>query len=140
LPSLSLHSSVEVLHVPIAIKAGLGQLGKHGSMITPEYGSNVRLATVLTDLPLMIDQPCDIGVDDFCATCRSCETNCPPHAIFPKKQMVRGVERWYVTFDKCAPYFAETRRCGICIEVCPWSESGRELSMMKTLLERRSAD
>ncbi|MEA5449419.1 reductive dehalogenase domain-containing protein [Leptolyngbya sp. CCNP1308] len=135
--NLAPDSSVEVLHVPVAIQAGLGQLGKHGSMITPEYGSNVRLATVLTDMPLAIDQPRDIGVDDFCATCRICETNCPPHAISPEKQMVRGMERWYVNFDKCAPYFAETRGCGICIEVCPWSEPGRGPSMVKTLLERR---
>jgi epoxyqueuosine reductase len=131
-------SSVEVLHIPIAIKAGLGQLGKHGSMITAEHGSNVRLATVLTDLPLAIDQPRDIGVDDFCANCRICETNCPPHAIASHKQMVRGMERWYVNFDKCAPYFAETRGCGICIEVCPWSEPGRGPMLMKTLLERRA--
>ncbi|MFQ4138625.1 4Fe-4S dicluster domain-containing protein [Nodosilinea sp. PGN35] len=135
--NLAPDSSVEVLHVPVAIQAGLGQLGKHGSMITPEYGSNVRLATVLTDMPLAIDQPRNIGVDDFCATCRICETNCPPHAISPAKQMVRGMERWYVNFDKCAPYFAETRGCGICIEVCPWSEPGRGPRMMKTLLERR---
>jgi epoxyqueuosine reductase len=130
-------SSVEVLHIPTAIKAGLGQLGKHGSMITAEHGSNIRLATVLTDIPLAIDKPRDIGVDDFCANCRICETNCPPHAIFPDKQMVRGIERWYVNFDKCIPYFAETRGCGICIEVCRWSEPGRGLTMMKTLLERR---
>jgi epoxyqueuosine reductase len=130
-------SSAEVLHIPIALQAGLGQLGKHGSMITAEHGSNVRLATVLTDMPLAIDKPRDIGVDDFCATCRICETNCPPHAIFPEKQMVRGLERWYVNFDKCAPYFAETRGCGICIEVCPWSEPGHGQALMKRLLEQR---
>ncbi len=130
-------SSTEVLHVPIAIEAGLGQLGKHGSMITPEFGSNVRLATVLTDLPLAIDQPRDVGVDDLCAHCRICETNCPPHALLPEKQLVRGQRRWYVNFDKCAPYFAETRGCGICIEVCPWSAPGKGQELMRTLLERR---
>jgi epoxyqueuosine reductase QueG len=43
-------NSSSVVHVPVAIDAGLGQLGKHGSMITQAYGSNVRLATVLTRL------------------------------------------------------------------------------------------
>ncbi|MEA5475369.1 4Fe-4S dicluster domain-containing protein [Synechococcus sp. CCY9201] len=132
-------SSTEVLHVPIAIEAGLGQLGKHGSMITPDFGSNVRLATVLTDLHLSIDHPRDIGVDDLCAHCRICETNCPPHALFSEKQLVRGERRWYVNFDKCAPYFAETRGCGICIEVCPWSTPGKGRELMRTLLERRGA-
>lgn len=132
-------SSTEVLHIPIAIESGLGQLGKHGSLITAEYGSNVRLATVLTDLPLAIDKPRDLGVDDLCSNCRICETNCPPHAIFTEKQIVRGDKRWYVNFDKCVPYFAETRGCGICIEVCPWSEPGKGIELSKTLLSRRVA-
>lgn len=130
-------SSTEVLHVPIAIAAGLGQLGKHGSLITAEFGSNVRLATVLTDLPLAVDEPRDIGVDDLCQNCRICETNCPPHAISAEKQLVRGQRKWYVNFDQCAPYFAETRGCGICIEACPWSEPGKGVDLMNTLLRRR---
>ena len=130
-------ASSEVLHVPIAISAGVGQLGKHGSIITAEYGSNIRLATVLTDLPLTSDKPRDIGVDDFCTNCKVCETNCPPHAIYSEKQLVRGDRRWYVDFDKCIPYFAETRGCGICIEVCPWSEPGKGQALMQDLLAKR---
>lgn len=97
-------SSTEVLHVPIAIEAGLGQLGQHGSLMTAEFGSNVRLATVPTDLPLAIDQPRDLGVDHLGRNCRTCETNGPPHAIFSDQQIVRGQKQWYVNFDKCAPY------------------------------------
>lgn len=130
----------EVLHLPIAIDAGLGQLGKHGSLITRDFGSNVRLATVLTDLPLAVDTPVDIGVDDFCASCQICVTNCPPHAIFDTKQWVRGEERWYVDFDCCVPYFSENHGCGICIEVCPWSEPGRGISIMEKMLARREPD
>lgn len=128
-----------VLHVPVAIDAGLGQLGKHGSLITLEHGSNVRLATVLTDLPLVTDAPVDLAVDDFCASCRLCVTNCPPHAIFDSKQTVRGVERWYVSFDTCAPYFSDNGGCGICIEVCPWSEPGRGPVISANFLGRREA-
>ncbi len=129
--------TTEVLHVPIAVAAGLGQLGKHNSMITKDYGSNVRLATVLTDMPLEIDQPVDIGVDDFCMSCQICTTNCPPQAIFETKQMVRGEERWFVNFDQCAPYFVANGSCGICIEVCPWSEPGRGEVIMEKMLSRR---
>jgi len=128
-----------VLHIPIAVDAGIGQLGKHGSLINKEYGSNIRLATVLTDLPLAIDEFADIGVDDFCASCQICVTNCPPHAIFDTKQMVRGEERWYVDFDRCVPYFSDNGGCGICIEVCPWSEAGRGIVMSEKMLSRREA-
>jgi epoxyqueuosine reductase len=132
-------ASAEILHVPVAISAGLGQLGKHGSMITKQYGSNVRLATVLTNLPLLPDSPEDIGVDDFCASCQICVTNCPPHAIFDTKQMVRGQQRWYVNFDRCVPYFSEHDGCGICIEACPWSVEGRGPSISEKMLANRAS-
>lgn len=127
----------EVLHLPLAVQAGLGQLGKHGSLISKELGSNLRLATVLTNMPLRYDEPVDIGVDDFCTRCQVCLTNCPPQAIFDTKQMVRGVEKWYVDFDKCAPYFAVNNSCGICVAVCPWTEPGRgETISLKMLAQR----
>ena len=113
------------MQIPAAVEAGLGQLGKHGSLISKDLGSMFRLGAVATNLPLVIDHSEDIGVDDFCARCQVCITNCPPHAIFDTKQMVRGRERWYVDFDICIPYFVENHGCGICIGVCPWSEPGR---------------
>jgi epoxyqueuosine reductase QueG len=131
--------TTDLLQIPVALKAGLGQLGKHGSMISREYGSNFRLVTVATDLPLAIDAPVDIGVEDLCASCRRCTLDCPAHAISDKKQLVRGVEKWYVDFDRCAPYFAETAGCAICIETCPWSEPGRGFKLSEMLLTKRGA-
>ena len=57
--------STDILQIPLAVRAGLGQLGKHGSMICKEYGSNFRLSTVVTNMPLMLDEEVDIGVDDL---------------------------------------------------------------------------
>ena len=132
--------TAELLHVPLAIEAGLGQLGKHGSLITKEFGSNVRLATVLTDMPMVYDEPVDIGVDDFCARCQICVTNCPPQAIFDSKQMVRGEEKWYVDFDKCVPYFASNNSCGICVAVCPWTEPGRGETISLKMMAQNQRD
>ena len=128
----------ELLHIPLALAAGLGQLGKHGSIISREYGSNFRLATVATDLPLAVGHPVDIGVDDVCMTCRRCTMDCPPQAISDAKMMVRGARKWYVDFDRCVPYFAETGGCAICIEVCPWSEPGRGLTVSLAALAKRA--
>lgn len=130
--------STEILQIPLAIKAGLGELGKHGSMICKEYGSNFRLASVITEIPVALDAPVDIGVDDFCMNCRRCTAECPPDAIFDTKQTVRGVDKWYVDFDKCIPYFAENGGCAICLEVCPWSEPGRGDGMSAKMLARRA--
>ncbi len=130
--------SADILHIPLAEAAGLGQLGKHGSAITLDYGSSFRLASVLTDLPLALDRPVDIGVDDLCATCRRCTQDCPPGAILDRKQTVRGETKWYVDFDKCLPYFVKTEGCGICLEVCPWTEPGRGPELSRRLLAKRA--
>jgi len=131
-------NSTDILMIPLAVRAGLGELGKHGSMISREHGSNFRLAAVLTDLPLQPDRPVDIGVDDLCAVCRRCVEDCPPAAILDEKQLVRGVHKWYVDFDKCIPYFVKTYGCAICIEVCPWSEPGRGPALSEKLLSARA--
>ena len=136
-PARAYGESADILHIPLAIDAGIGELGKHGSLITREFGPNVRLATVLTTLPMRADTPVDIGVDDLCFGCRRCTIDCPPDAIQDQKQLVRGVTKWYVDFDRCAPYFSTTLGCGICIEVCPWTRPGRGPSLSEKLLAKR---
>lgn len=125
-----------LLLIPPAIAAGLGELGKHGSLISPKFGSGVRLAGVTTDMPLVPTGPIHFGADEFCATCQVCTQACPPGAITPQKQIVRGVERWYVDFDKCIPYFAEAASCGICIAECPWTRPSARPKLLATMARR----
>jgi epoxyqueuosine reductase QueG len=129
-----------LLLIPPAIASGLGELGKHGSMISRQFGSGVRLAGVTTDMPLVATAPDRFGADDFCHSCQICTRECPPGAIVEEKQMVRGVERWYVDFDKCIPYFAESASCGICIAVCPWTRPDVRPKLLKTMARRLAAD
>jgi epoxyqueuosine reductase len=125
-----------LLLIPPAIAAGLGELGKHGSLISPRFGSGARLAGVTTDMPLVPSGPKRFGADEFCANCQVCTQACPPGAITPQKQMVRGVERWYVNFDKCIPYFAEAASCGICIAECPWTRPSVRPKLLTTMARR----
>lgn len=122
--------------IPPAIAAGLGELGKHGSLISRQFGAGVRLAGVTTDMPLVATKPDRFGADDFCTTCQACSHACPPGAISEQKQMVRGVERWYVDFDKCIPYFAEAASCGICIAECPWTRPDARPKLLATMARR----
>ncbi len=126
-----------LLLIPAAIDAGLGELGKHGSLINRTYGSNLRLAGVTTDMPLSFDRPDDFGSDGFCTNCRVCTDACPPGAISEQKQWVRGVERWYVDFDKCIPFFADNAGCAICIAVCPWARPGVADNLLVKMARRR---
>jgi epoxyqueuosine reductase QueG len=129
----------DLVQHPMAIASGIGTLGKHGSLISREYGSNFRITSVLTNMPMAIDQPIDFGAEDFCLSCKKCVTECPPGAVFDTKQLVRGVEKWYVDFDKCIYYFSAHMGCSICIEVCPWSEPGTGPRLSEKMLKRRAS-
>ena len=129
-------SATALLLIPPAIAAGLGELGKHGSLISPRFGAGVRLAGVTTDMPLLPTGRQPFGADEFCTTCQVCTQACPPGAITPARHMVRGVERWYVDFDKCIPYFSEAASCGICIAECPWTRPSVRPKLLTTMALR----
>ena len=116
----------ELAHIPFAYLAGLGELGKHGSLISPKLGSSLRLSLVSTDLPLVVDGPQDFGMEDLCAHCNICTRLCPGDAIKPDKETVKGVTRWYVDTAACFPYFQALWGCKICLMVCPFN--GRSLN------------
>ena len=130
--------AMPMLLLPAAIAAGLGELGRHGSLINRTLGSNLRLACVLTDVPLVADVPDDFGANEFCTKCQACTVACPPQAISAEKQMVRGVEKFYVDFDKCLPFFNETQGCAACLAACPWNLPGVADSMVVKLATRRA--
>ena len=130
----------KILMIPPALECGFGELGKHGSLINPEFGSSFRLSAVLTDAPFKPTQKRVFGIDDFCSKCRICEDACPPIAIDPDKKKVRGEERWYVDFDKCIPYFTENSGCAICIAECPWSRPGVGFNLAAKLAKRAARE
>jgi len=113
----------ETLLVPLAVDAGLGELGRHGYLITNALGSRLRLAAVTTDLPLLPDKPVDMGVADFCAICKKCADSCPSGSI-PKgdAEEVNGTLRWKLNADTCHDYWGRIGTdCNICMRVCPYS-------------------
>lgn len=133
-------NNVPILLIPPAIESGLGELGKHGSLINRENGSVMRLGALVTDMPLNFDSLDVFGVDDFCINCKACENACPPEAIHPEKKMVRGTEKWYVDFDKCLPFFNENTGCGICLAVCPWSRPDVPQNLIKKIAKKKASN
>jgi ferredoxin len=114
----------QILMIPVAIDAGLGELGRNGALITEKYGNAVKIAAVTTDIPLVHDKPVDIGVDEFCRECRLCGEYCPVGAIPIKqeKKVVRGVRKWKLNDNACYDYWRKVSSdCGICLAICPWS-------------------
>lgn len=113
-------------HKTVATRAGLGWIGKDALLITREYGSAVRLASVLTDAPLPVDRPIN---HSHCGQCSACVDACPGGAI-------KGVN-WQVGMFRDELYDALVCRetalklarrvgvdrtvCGVCINACPWT-------------------
>ena len=128
-----------IITLAAAHRAGLGELGKHGSLMNDTLGACMRFSFVLTDMPLVADEPKSYGVDDYCLRCKACTNACPPDAISNEKQMVRGVKKWYVDFDKCVPYFNENDGCAICLSICPWSRPGLAPKLSQKMLVNTSA-
>ncbi|MCP5029696.1 MAG: 4Fe-4S dicluster domain-containing protein, partial [Actinomycetia bacterium] len=118
------------LAIPYAIKAGLGEYGRHGLVVTPEYGPNVRFGKIFTDLPLAIDTPIRFGVEEMCDICRACTTACPstaipgngPSELRHNVSNIEGVTKWTVDGEACFGYWAKINSdCSVCIRVCPYT-------------------
>ena len=109
---------------PVAVDAGLGEIGRNNILITKPHGARVRLGLVTTDLPLLPDNPILFGVQDFCQRCRKCAHNCPSKAISPeKKKVIRGIEKWGFDPERCFAYWNSVGTdCALCIYTCPFSK------------------
>jgi reductive dehalogenase len=123
------------LAIPYAIKAGLGEYGRNGLLITPKFGPRVRLGKIFTDLPLAHDAPIKFGVKQFCDQCNKCAKACPVKAISHgapslhryNQSNLKGVRKWSVDGEKCFGYWAaQNTECSICIRVCPYNKDYRK--------------
>lgn len=131
----------DVLHIPLALKAGFGELGRHGSIIHPKMGPLFRLGSVITDMPLVKDHPIDAGIAAFCDVCKACRIYCPAKAIPDHRSPEAGKDhlgndRYMVDTGRCFPYFAKHKYCSICLPVCVYhhKEWARDFEGFKTKL------
>jgi epoxyqueuosine reductase len=115
--------------IPMAIDAGLGELGRSGLLVTPQYGPRQRICKVYTDLPLQPDKPIDFGLQNFCPTCGVCGLRCPAGAIRRADRTTEptsisnrtGILRWPVNVTKCYLFWLENGcDCSNCVMACPW--------------------
>ncbi|MCL1965526.1 MAG: 4Fe-4S binding protein [Firmicutes bacterium] len=119
--------STPLPHKTVATRAGIGWIGKCALLVTEQFGSMVRLSSILTDAPLETAAPVDASK---CGGCTACQDACPAGAVSGRPwrvEMNRGD-----FFD--APACRKTARersmrglgieislCGKCIEACPYT-------------------
>ncbi|MCP4712989.1 MAG: reductive dehalogenase [Planctomycetes bacterium] len=119
------------LSVPMAIDAGLGELGRNGLLISPRFGPRVRISKVFTDLPLIPDKPIELGVKEMCGVCGKCAQSCPGQAISegtpttegPTISNNHGLYKWYINPERCFQFWSRNKgSCGNCIRVCVFNK------------------
>jgi reductive dehalogenase len=119
----------DVLHIPLNLLAGLGELPRIGEMVlNPFVGPRFKSGILTTNMPLAPDMPIDFGMQDFCNKCLKCARECPVTAIpFGDKIMFNGYEIWKPDVEKCARYRitnAAGSMCGRCMKTCPFNLEG----------------
>jgi len=123
--------------IPHAIAAGLGELGRMNRMVNPLFGGNVRIGSVLTDLPLALDKPIDFGLQRFCVSCKKCATACPVGALStedepfwePFNQWQGAGKKAYFEDNKSCKTYQGSKDiyCSACLSVCPWSKQDKTM-------------
>lgn len=119
--------SAPVLERTWAQKSGLGWVGKNGNLITKSAGSFFFIATLITDLDLIPDDP---FARDYCGTCQRCIEACPTDAILPDKTIKGSHCISYFTIELKEQVMDEKWKgkfdnwmfgCDTCQDVCPWN-------------------
>ena len=115
----------QTLMPQLIIEAGLGEVSRLGIAVNPFIGANFKAAAVLTNLPLVADQPIDFGLQAYCQSCQLCAEQCPSHAIpMGDKTVHNGYETWKLDERRCTSFAVlnnKGRICGRCTALCPWN-------------------
>lgn len=109
----------------VALRSGIGWLGKNCAVITAEFGSYVYLGSLLTSIPFPTDNP----LPSRCGDCNKCLTACPTQAF---------VAPYELNSPKCLSAITQTKKeintdlvtkignrlfgCDTCQTVCPYNQ------------------
>jgi len=101
-------------HKKIGFLGGLGWIGRNNLLVNKKLGSQFRLVSILTDMPLKIDKP----TKESCGNCFRCMEACPVGAIKEDPKDFQHLK----CFEKLKEFqrqkFVDQYICGICVRVC----------------------
>lgn len=109
-------------HRRLGVLAGLGWIGRNNLLVNEKFGSQFRIVSVLTNIPLKTDE---LNKKD-CGECRVCVKICPSGAIQDNPADFDAVK----CFEKLKSFQkqrqAEQFVCGICVNVCRGQSKGNK--------------
>lgn len=116
-------------HKTVATRSGIGWIGKCAVLVTREFGSAIRLSSLLTDAPLLADTPIN---ESSCGPCEACMNACPGQAVKGANWSVSSAREEFFDAGRCKRASREAAKqhinremslCGKCIQVCPFTQS-----------------
>ncbi|MGF7117068.1 4Fe-4S binding protein [Methanobacterium oryzae] len=116
-----------VMYPHLAQNAGLGYRGRHGMLLTPEFGPRQRISVIFTSIQnLPVNNLNEHSwVSDFCSKCGGCVRKCPGNAII-EETFENGDMRTKIIKDSC-------HGCTICMRECSFNK--REYHQIKNRLK-----
>ncbi|MGB9699371.1 MAG: hypothetical protein ACPL5I_08310 [Thermodesulfobacteriota bacterium] len=109
-----------ISHKHVAVLAGLGWIGRNNLLITPQFGARQRLVTVITNMPLKIDEPLPWG----CGECRACLASCPATAIKEQPQDFDHLGCFQMIKELVKKAGISQNICGLCVKACSGKGAG----------------
>ena len=95
--------------------AGLGTIGRHSLLITPEFGSMVWLGTVLCEQGFEPDEM----KEPLCNNCNLCVEICPVNAL--EKWEIKQQSCWEFAFGDNEEEKVWEISCHKCRDICPYN-------------------
>ena len=115
-------------HKTVATRAGIGWIGKNCLLVTPQFGSAIRLSSILTNAPLIYSRAIN---DSECGQCKICVKECPAQALYGSLWNASIKRDKILDYRKCYKKQMEimeentgivTDLCGKCFAVCKYTE------------------
>jgi epoxyqueuosine reductase len=118
--------SFPIMEKPLAVKAGIGWIGKHTNLIIKGKGSYFFLGEILLSEELPADE---VWTTDYCGTCNKCQVACPTDALDNAYVLDSNKCISYLTIEHDSDIKQDLQNkmgnwifgCDICQEVCPWN-------------------
>ncbi|MFC1677385.1 tRNA epoxyqueuosine(34) reductase QueG [Planctomycetota bacterium] len=115
--------SAPVAERALAVRAGIGFIGRNHMLINPKFGPEILLGEIITDLNLQPDKP----IAGSCGSCNKCITACPTGALQPDSQFDARKCISYLTTEYKGRIPKELAKkfgnrvfgCDKCVQACP---------------------
>lgn len=114
-----------ILYPAMAVKAGLGQIGSQGLLITKKFGPRQRLSIIAINIDNIPDKARDdFEIEAYCKKCKRCALMCPVSAIYDEPIINENGTITRIDGEKCIQNFYKTTGCSVCIKECPFHKIG----------------